>query len=241
MLKNPLPNAKLKKWPKGNVFQWYGENPALYTLYAGIAFHNGIDIGTYDGDLVVAAHDGEVVEVFNAPKGYGHHIRVVSDKFDDRYIETIYGHLREDMLVKVGDKVKGGETYLGMESNSGFVVSNSTPFWGNAPAGKGVHLHFGVRYLTDVKPNTYQVSYSSGYSFSVINNVVNGYIDPMKLLNMKLKLVKEKNRNAVYAIISGKYYWISAEAMGDLTGEGLASWEDVVETEIKIELDGVIK
>ena len=58
---------------------------------------------------------------------------------------------------------------------------------------------------------------------------------------MKLKLVREKNRNAVYAIISGKYYWISAEAMGDLTGEGLASWEDVVETEIKIELDGVIK
>ena len=72
-----------------------------------------------------------------------------------------------------------------------------------------------------------------------------GFITAMKLVltkkTMKLKLVKEKNRNAVYAIISGKYYWISAEAMGDLTGEGLASWEDVVETEIKIELDGVIK
>ncbi|KKR09468.1 MAG: hypothetical protein UT43_C0001G0014 [Parcubacteria group bacterium GW2011_GWC1_39_29] len=72
-----------------------------------------------------------------------------------------------------------------------------------------------------------------------------GFITAMKLVltkkTMKLKLVREKNRNAVYAIISGKYYWISAEAMGDLTGEGLASWEDVVETEIKIELDGVIK
>src|SRR3990172_3689678 len=240
MLKNPLPNSKLEKWPKGNVRQWFGENIDLYMQAIGSKGHTGIDIATWEGDLVVAAHDGKVVEVYNAPKGYGYHIRVVSDKINEEYIETIYGHLREDMLVKIGDKVRGGETYLGMESNSGFVVSNSTPFWGNAPAGKGVHLHFGVRYLTDVKPNTYQVSYSSGYAFSVLNNAVNGYIDPMKLLNIKLKLVKEKNRNAVYAIINGKYLWISELRMNDFVAAGLVKWEDIIEVNEEINLEGVI-
>ena len=58
---------------------------------------------------------------------------------------------------------------------------------------------------------------------------------------MKLKLVKEKDRNPVYAIIRGNYYWISPEAMIDLVGDGFADWKDVEVVDTPIQLDRVIK
>ena len=62
----------------------------------------------------------------------------------------------------------------------------------------------------------------------------------MKLLNMKLKLVKEKDRNAVYAIINGKYLWISELRMNDFVAAGLVKWEDIIEVNEEINLEGVI-
>src|SRR3990167_8960161 len=148
------------------------------------------------------------------------------------------------MPVNVGDQVKVGEP-IGYQSNSGFVISGSSIYWGTAPGGIGTHLHFGVRLLTDPLPNTYQTSYAGGkyvYSVKNHNNGLFGYIDPMQFLEtMKLKLVKEKDRNAVYAIIRGNYYWISPEAMIDLVGDGFADWKDVEVVDTPIQLDRVIK
>jgi len=242
MLKNPLPNAKLDKWPKGNIYQFFGENIDLYMQAVGIRGHNGIDIATFEGDTIVAAHDGIIVKAFQQAGGYGKQVHIVGDKDENGImIHTIYAHLK-DISVVEKQRVSTGQS-IGTEGNTGFVISGGTAYWNTAPAGKGVHLHFGVSYFVDLKPNTYQYSFGNEFVYSVLDgfNGVGGYIDPMKLLNMKLKLVKEKDRNAVYAVISGKYYWISSEAMGDLIGEGLASWSDVVETDAKIELEGVIK
>ena len=45
--------------------------------------------------------------------------------------------------MKPGQRVKQGD-FIGYGGYTGFVVSGTTEYWGNAPAGKGTHLHFGV-------------------------------------------------------------------------------------------------
>jgi len=243
MLKNPLPNAKLDKWPKGNIYQFFGENIDLYMQAVGIRGHNGIDIATFEGDTIVAAHDGIIVKAFQQAGGYGKQVHIVGDKDENGImIHTIYAHLK-DISVVEKQRVSTGQS-IGTEGNTGFVISGGTAYWNTAPAGKGVHLHFGVSYFVDLKPNTYQYSFGNEFSYSAIDgfNGVGGYIDPMELLKtMKLKLVKEKDRNAVYAIIRGNYYWISPEAMIDLVGDGFADWKDVEVVDMPIQLDRVIK
>src|SRR3990167_2607321 len=233
-LTNPLKGSILKEYPQGNIYQFFGENVALYQAAIGTNGHTGIDIAMPEGTPVLASHNGTVVEVKNTPNGYGRHIRLLSSKIDNVYYLTVYGHLG-DIFVKVGQEVKAGQK-IALESNTGFVISGGNPYWGNAPSGKGVHLHFDIALLSEPVAG-YQISYlGKGYSILNYNNGFFGRIDPMPFFTNMLKLVKEKDRNAVYAIIAGKYYWISAEAMGDLVGEGLASWTDVVETDAKIEL-----
>ena len=58
---------------------------------------------------------------------------------------TVYCHL-DEIAVEPGQVVKQGDL-LGYEGNTGFVVSGGTQYWGDAPAGKGVHLHFGLYEL----------------------------------------------------------------------------------------------
>ncbi|MDI6788242.1 MAG: M23 family metallopeptidase, partial [Planctomycetota bacterium] len=91
---NPLKNSNLEKYPKGNQYQGYGENIALYMATIGSKGHTGIDLAMPEGTPVLAAHDGIVVEVKDTPTGYGKHIRLVSSQFPDKtYWYTVYGHL----------------------------------------------------------------------------------------------------------------------------------------------------
>ena len=202
-MRSPL-NTILKKYPEGRIWQYYGENPELYKVIK-LAFHNGIDIATFDGDNVLAATSGIVVEVKEAWAGYGYHVRIVSDKQPDgTYFETTYGHLRADIPVKVGDRVEEGQV-IGYESNTGYVISGQSEFWGNAPAGKGVHLHFGVRILKDLEPGN-QISYSNGSAFTILNynNGVYGAIDPMLYLTNMYPYTLYKNplkTSEIYAVI----------------------------------------
>ena len=120
-LTNPIPNSTLLYYPKGNIYQGYGENVALYLAAIGAKGHTGIDIATFEGDKVVASHNGTVVEVKYTPTGYGKHIRLISPQFPNgTYYYTVYGHLG-DIIVKVGQEVKAGDI-MGSESNTGFVI-----------------------------------------------------------------------------------------------------------------------
>lgn len=232
-LLNPLPNAILKKYPEGKIWQYYGENPDLYKLI-GLAFHNGIDIATFDGDEVLASTDGTVVEVKDTPSGYGSHIRIVSDKQPDgTYFETTYGHLRVDIPVKLNDKVVAGQC-VGYESNTGYVISGQSAYWGNAPAGKGVHLHFGIRILTDLVPG-YQVGYSNGQSFSIkdYNNGVHGMIDPMPHFTKTMyTLYRDSLKTSeVYAVEGGiKHHIATYQTL--VAGKRLGKWDFATVAEI---------
>lgn len=155
-MKSPLPNAVMKKWPNGNVVQLWGENPALYSAAAGrfddfhtyVGGHMGIDIATKHRDPVYAAHDGIVTITHGSRTGQGGlEVWLTSPDLDDETpgnsrVSTVYCHL-DEYVVKVGNQLKQGDL-IGYEGNTGFVVSGGTTYWGNAPAGKGTHLHFGL-------------------------------------------------------------------------------------------------
>lgn len=160
-LKNPLPRAKLKKYPFGNIHQFFGENPLLYGRL-GLQGHNGIDITTFEGDVVYSAHEGIATTYYNSNLG-GQVVSIKGKSVDNEPVQTVYGHLRKEVLIKNGDYIWSGRP-IGEQSNTGFVISGNTPYWGNAPAGKGVHLHFGVYPLNENQTLKYP---NNGYKGAV--------------------------------------------------------------------------
>lgn len=196
-MRAPTDNFDARKWPKGSVTQFFGENPSLYKLYVpGLNGHNGIDIVAYKGCPLVAVEDGEILSVKNDPKGFGKHVRLLSE---DR--EWTYGHC-DEIFVKVNQKVKEGDV-LGTMGNTGFVVSGKTAsiWWGNAPDDEGTHCHFGLRV---VKRDPKGFSYPNSKTKIIVQNYENGFrgaIDPLpfitlptlqKLVKLLTELIKRK-------------------------------------------------
>ena len=154
---SPLPKAVLLKYPKGNITQKWAENPHLYYKFFGlkddlsrhVCGHTGIDIVTFHRDKVYACHDGTIEKIVGTRTSIGGLCVYIKSYFyegegdfegDRIFSMTAYAHL-DEIWVKVGDRVKAGETVIGLEGNTGFVISGNTPYWGNAPAGVGTHLH----------------------------------------------------------------------------------------------------
>lgn len=155
-LGNPVPSAVLKKYPAGQVFQLWGESPELYSaafghnddLHRYLGGHSGLDIVGAHRCEVVAAHDGTVDHILTSRIQLGGLVvYLMSPPLDgettgNSKIRTAYAHL-DEMVVSVGEWVKKGQR-IGYMGNTGFIVSGGTPYWGNAPAGKGTHLHFSL-------------------------------------------------------------------------------------------------
>jgi murein DD-endopeptidase MepM/ murein hydrolase activator NlpD len=127
----------------------------------GVAFHDGIDIATYCGDRVNAAHDGVVIASGRHVEaalgwvgdvaGYEAHltakqlwgaqaVMVITD--DGNGYRSVYVHLFQS-LVKVGQEVKAGDR-IGWEGRTGDAT--------------GCHLHYSIfspadpgRFITDPK------------------------------------------------------------------------------------------
>lgn len=189
LLLNPLQHSVLKRYPQGSIYQGFAENPQLYKAATGVAGHNGIDIAVRQPAAIYAATDGVVTIASNDVRGYGMHVRIVSPVLEDGYrYETVYGHM-DEITVVFGQTVKKGDI-IGYEGNTGFVISNSTPYWGNAPAGKGVHLHFACKRLSDDLSKGFNADYFLAGKYVKLavlnmNNGFNGYIDPLPLLTDK--------------------------------------------------------
>ena len=90
--------------------------------------HHGLDIKVYVGDTIRSAFDGKVRIVKNyGRRGYGKMILVRHDNG----LETVYGHLSEQM-VEENQLVKAGEPIA---------------LGGNTGRSTGSHLHFETRFL----------------------------------------------------------------------------------------------
>lgn len=190
-MKDPVKDLRIAYAPLGDISQYFGENPALYSqpplLLKG---HNGIDIVRPWAERLYAVESGTVVEVKEDPSGYGRHIRIINDAVTH---EWTYGHLSA-FVVKVGQHVNEGDLVAAM-GNTGFVVSGDTQYWpkgANITSGTdhpGTHLHFGLRIVEEDKKNGWQ--YNQNTPKFVVINYGNGYkgaVDPIPYLRDPKKL-----------------------------------------------------
>lgn len=158
------------------ISQGFGQN--LSPLYAklGMKGHNGLDcirgcIGgkcyATDGSNVRAAHDGEVMYAGrDSCEGYGIVIRTLETfDFENKptFFKTIYWHLKPDIPVRVGQKVKIGDV-LGLADNTG--------------CSSGSHLHFGLKPIAEGENEWtwMNINQDNGYF---------GAIDPLPYLDGK--------------------------------------------------------
>jgi murein DD-endopeptidase MepM/ murein hydrolase activator NlpD len=133
--------------PRGRITQPFGSSWAGTLLVDGVPFHDGLDLATFCGDHVVAAHDGVVLAAGRkvdpwmgwvgslAPSEarrdrnhlwYSLPIIVVVD--DGNGYRSIYAHLNA-LDVRAGQRVRAGQ-FLGWEGSTGFAT--------------GCHLHYGL-------------------------------------------------------------------------------------------------
>lgn len=90
--------------------------------------HTGIDLVGKTDCNIIAVEDGEVVISGYMENGYGNYVKI-KHNFNGNTIYTLYGHMKNLPLVKVGELVKKGQK-IGIQGNTG----NST----------GPHLHFEI-------------------------------------------------------------------------------------------------
>lgn len=176
-LVTPVKNLRFAKWPLGDITQWYGENPELYSSM-GINGHSGIDIVRPWGEHLFSPEDGVIVSVKDDPNGYGKNVFIVN-KQGSR--EWVFGHNSEN-IVKQGDIVQAGQHIANM-GNTGFVVSNSTGngFWDHNPY-TGTHCHFAYREIYIDNENGWSWPNSkTKYSVKNYDNGYKGRLDPVEL------------------------------------------------------------
>ena len=163
-MNDPVKNCKWALYPLGDITQWYGENPLLYTKAFKDAYpeyyektkkfvHSGIDIVRPHGEHLFAVEDGIITKVVDDATGYGKHIKLETNHKTYK-LEWVYGHL-DRIFVEKGQAVKAGQ-FIATMGNTGFVVSNSTGngYW-NANPYAGTHLHLGVRKRVNGKVQDY--------------------------------------------------------------------------------------
>ena len=200
----PAKNVRLTKYPQGNIYQSFGENKPLYNnvcvgtecLTGG---HNGIDIVLPENTPILGTY-GKVVERKDDVGGYGKHVRILTPRNEQGYaFELIYGHLNK-IDVPLG-LVINDAMQIGLCGNTGFVISGSTPYWGDAPAGRGVHLHLGLRVVKLFDPSDlkWNISYATGDKGTIqnYNNGTFGWIDPMSYFDYSRGLVETPYLNDV--------------------------------------------
>ncbi len=135
----PLPRGRITN-PFGP--DWYSDNTVN-----GVRFHDGLDIATFCGDRIVAAHDGIVLAAGRKVDPWMGWIGSLApsvarrDKYqlwdelpivivvdDGNGYRSIYAHFSK-IAVTVGQAIKAGE-FIGWEGRTGYAT--------------GCHLHYGL-------------------------------------------------------------------------------------------------
>jgi murein DD-endopeptidase MepM/ murein hydrolase activator NlpD len=133
--------------PHGRLTLPFGPSPWGSRLVEGKRFHDGIDLATFCGDRIVAAHDGKVLAAgrrFDSAMGWVGDLQPYTDRLDKKHLwgtlpitvviddgngyRSIYAHFG-NVVVKKGQAVKAGQL-LGYEGATGRA--------------SGCHLHYGL-------------------------------------------------------------------------------------------------
>lgn len=182
-LGNPTPTLDLLKYPRGAIYQYWGESPELYSaafghyddLHKFLGGHSGLDIVGPHRTPIVASHDGFISNIKTDKTSLGGLVVWIQSPTLDlggkqSCTVTAYGHL-DEVRVSLGSQIKKGDV-IGYMGNTGFVVAGGVPYWGNAPAGKGTHLHFSL----------YEFTVNGGVLSPRWNNVMQNSTDPLPYL-----------------------------------------------------------
>ena len=133
--------------PHGRLTLPFGPSPWGSRLVEGKAFHDGVDLATFCGDHVKAAHDGKVLAAsrrFDTEIGWVGNLKPYFARLDRKHLwgtlpitvviddgngyRSIYAHFSK-VVVKKGQTVKAGQL-LGYEGMTGRA--------------SGCHLHYGL-------------------------------------------------------------------------------------------------
>ena len=133
--------------PHGRLTLPFGPSPWGSRLVEGKAFHDGVDIATFCGDHIKAAHDGTVLAAsrrFDTEIGWVGNLKPYFARLDRKHLwgtlpitvviddgngyRSIYAHFSK-VVVKKGQTVKAGQL-LGYEGMTGRA--------------SGCHLHYGL-------------------------------------------------------------------------------------------------
>ena len=133
--------------PHGRLTLPFGPSPWGSRLVEGKAFHDGVDLATFCGDHIKAAHDGKVLAAsrrFDTEIGWVGNLKPYFARLDRKHLwgtlpitvviddgngyRSIYAHLSK-VVVKKGQTVKAGQL-LGYEGMTGRA--------------SGCHLHYGL-------------------------------------------------------------------------------------------------
>ena len=186
---------------KGTISQKFGVNPLFYQKNFGIKGHNGIDIFSYHGDLILACADMLIYKIKippygNVSKGFGLYGIYKPDDFGNCN-EWIFWHTMSNVLVKEGQEAKQGDP-VAYEGASGDVYVNNIPVPDSEkgkPPYRGTHVHWGRRPLKRVKGTDYTGKPklninqgkifvdTEGFSYDIMeaSNGYGGFIDPFLL------------------------------------------------------------
>ncbi len=147
----PGPSAALPgyQWPlpNGRITQAFGRSAWGSRIVDGQHFHDGVDMATFCGDRIVAAHSGTVLAAgrrFDAEIGWVGDLKPYFDRLDRLALwstlpitviiddgngyRSIYAHFQK-VVVKKGQIVRAGQ-FLGYEGATGRA--------------SGCHLHYGL-------------------------------------------------------------------------------------------------
>jgi murein DD-endopeptidase MepM/ murein hydrolase activator NlpD len=147
----PAPPASLSgyQWPlpRGRLTLPFGASPWGSRIVDGEKFHDGIDLATFCGDRIVAAHAGTVLTAgrhYDPHMGWVGDLQPYLDRLEKKKLyptlpivviiddgngyRSIYAHFSK-VVVKKGQVVEAGE-FLGLEGMTGRA--------------SGCHLHYGM-------------------------------------------------------------------------------------------------
>lgn len=127
--------------PAKSSFGKYGGEQTANCKFCADAYHPGRDsYGGNEGDSIYAIAPGTVVKVGymyprdESHKTFGNYV-VIQHEVDGSFVFSVYAHLQEKALVRVGEMVSRGQEIGGMGS-----TANQDP----------AHLHFEIRYSTAI-------------------------------------------------------------------------------------------
>lgn len=119
----PLTNTNTPYYKYGTMYsaksRWHGKP------------HPGVDFHDYEGAPVYAVGEGVVIRNSFDPNGYGHYLVIEHRLVNDCSIWTLYAHLANGNLPRIGTRIAGDNVAIGQEGCTG--------------AAGLPHLHFEVK------------------------------------------------------------------------------------------------